>query len=503
MNPKTRRTLLKGSVAAAGAVAIGLAPRWLFRRDRRAASNVVLIVVDALRADRLGCYGYMRALGGVEGGGARVRSITPQIDRFAERGALFETCISQSNWTPVSVFSMLYGVNPRNPTGDDDPLGHGFLDPWTKNLYPSKSLLYTLNRARNEGLTWDTRAILTNPFLKTTRFHAIFEDVSLPTPDFPPPRIYPDARQVNREVADEIASFKRTARRGDDDECLFLYAHYMDIHGPDRVPKSYYDGLATEYMDNEDDAAIHALRSRKGKYLAEDAAALARLGDNYDARLVYTDEALGELFRTIEAELGMENTLVILASDHGESLGERGFVGHGFSMYQQEIHVPLIIAGGAMAPGVRVRSTVRNVDVLQTVGVHFGFNPKNDGASLFPLVGEAAEGRATAAREAFSWSACGQHLDGKQTGAVLSPSYVKYIVLEGADGQIEAEELYNLRVDATEGNDLSGSQGDLLAAMRTRYLELRSAGVKRPAASATDAGNRAMEESLRGLGYLQ
>jgi len=354
---------------------------------------VVLVLIDALRPDRLGCYGYRRKIAG------RTGSPSHNIDRPAASGTLFETCISQSNWTPVSMFSMLYGVNPHRPPGENDPLGHGFVDPWTKNLYPSKSFLYTLNRARGEGLTWDTRAIFTNPYLKTARFHAIFEDVSLPTPDFPPPRGYADAFQVNAEVAQEIAAFKNAAGRAGERRCLFLCAHHMDVHGPDPVPPCYYDVLATDSMDNERDPVIHRPPSRGGEWEEGDAAHLRRLSDNYDARLMHLDAAFGELLRLIRSELDMRKTLVIVAADHGESLGEKGFIGHGFGVYQPEIHVPLIPAGRGVPRGARVGGITRNLDIMAALAAFWGFNPRSDGENLLAPLSNRAAGAAAGANK--------------------------------------------------------------------------------------------------------
>ncbi|MHC4713684.1 MAG: sulfatase [Planctomycetota bacterium] len=520
MSPRvSRRAVVTAAAGAAGLACAGGLTRFFWMSSESAPSrHVIIITIDTLRADHLGCYGYRRKVNG------RSVSLTPNIDRFAAKGAVFENCIAQSNTTCTSMYSLFYSSNPRYPTGEDDRVGFGFMSWTTMNLYTSESLVEVLRVSATERGQMRTFAVHTNPLLETGRFEKLFEYMATPTP-FPLARRTADAEQVTGDALRQVRSFKSMC-----DEArgrrfnLFQHLHYMDVHGPDAVPARFYEALGTKPLprkyfriiadpgtaDGLDRAQLEEmmplllLRKKPTPYTPDEMEIIRRLDANYDARLMYMDEQFGRLIRGLQESGIGDDALVIITADHGESLGEHGEFLHSGSMYQTEIRVPLILAGKGIPAGGRIGAVVRNLDVLQTAYEFYldarAINPWRDGRSLFPLI----EGRDNRNREAYSWSpiVARRILGGNHVGALVEPTRpLKYIV-EANSKEVVSESLFDLSRDPDETSDLAEKYPEHRRKMAERFLEIRNASTgARPAEEREDISPE-VRERLKALGYV-
>lgn len=322
-------------------------------------SSVLLIVVDTLRADHLGCYGY-------------ARDTSPHIDSLAARGVRFEHTISQSSWTLPSMISLMMGryvlgLTPLLP-GDSECMAELF-------------------SARG----YQTAAFVANGVVSGpagfTRGFDVFrseDELDLTDPENIEGSIFSLGEMLNERVLGWAADHAEAP--------FFLYVHYMDPHRP-------YMALEESPPFVEGYDPIDELRNeRYGQFLAErpdlgpDAEAqLQIIRDTirrYDADVSYVDARIGELFAGLEALGLMEDTVVALASDHGEGLYDHQEYsdivlqqgppdellltdhyknGHGRQLYQELVTTPLIFAGPGIVKGRVVPDVVANVSLLPTL----------------------------------------------------------------------------------------------------------------------------------------
>ena len=297
--------------------------------------DVLLITVDTLRADRLGCYGY-------------VRPTSPHIDRLAAEGALFEHAFTTLPRTTQSVASIVTGRYPKS---------HG-----ARGLFSSLSPAnLTLAEILKEA-GYDTAAFVSNLFLQPGQgFEQGFDRY-----DNPPERWDGDsAREI---TASALKWLKSRAH----DRPFFLWVHYLDPHWTyrpsppfDRLFDPGFSGPFTLYDD------LDAGRLTKGQVIFENRLPprqVEHVAALYDGEIAQVDAALGPLLDFV-ARPEAPPTLVVFTSDHGESLGEHGYYfAHGEYLYQETLRVPLLFGfPGRIAPGMRIDALAENVDVAPTI----------------------------------------------------------------------------------------------------------------------------------------
>jgi len=323
------------------------------------APNVVIICVDTLRADHLGAYGYSRPT-------------SPRIDAFAQSGRVFERAYSTTPFTTPSVVSMLTGLYPYR---------HGVRLLWQ----PLDRKVVTLPEwLRAAG--YQTAAVVSNLVLSDeacglgSRFDHYDDAVDEPEPNRP--------KMLERRAArttDAALSWLNEGR--DAARPFFLWVHYIDPHGP--------------YLPLED-ALVRFTHDVPRPVNRDKIAEYARLGDStdgldyvdaYDAEIAYADREVGRLMDGLHA-LGLaSDALIVLTADHGEFLLERDdlLFGHGFSVDDAVIHVPLIVRHPSIAAG-RMDDAVSIADVAATVLEVVGLTPPPglDGRSLARGAGRGA-----------------------------------------------------------------------------------------------------------------
>jgi len=305
----------------------------------RPSGKILLIVVDTLRADALGCYGYERPT-------------SPNIDRLAESGALFLQARAQSPWTLPSVATILTGLYPRQ---------HGAVRVG-RDFYPLASAARTLAEIlRDEGFT-------TGAFVNTQFGYAPFQIGQ----GFDTYSVEKGAR--NSGIRDASATAALAASWIDEhaNEDFLLLVHFFDPHLKYEAPEEYrrrfvrdpsYNGEYTEaWGDEEELDAVLEGDIRPGR------ADRNHLRDLYDAEVAYTDAAVGVILHQL-GDSGIRNeTLVVFTADHGEEFWEHGGFEHGHAFYDEVIRVPLIISRpGRLPAGATAEASVGHIDVFPTV----------------------------------------------------------------------------------------------------------------------------------------
>ena len=303
---------------------------WPTRLGGRAARNLLLVSLDTLRSDRLGCYGYAPAQ-------------TPRLDALAARGARFAQATTVTPLTLPAHSSLLTGTFPAH---------HGVRDNGGFYLQDEETTLAeTLHAAGYRTGGFVGAFVLDSRGGIAQGFDRYFDDFDLTRFDQAPGM---DAIQrPGREVVDE--ALRWLAEKSD--RPFFGWVHLYDPHAPYEAPEPFRSQFP------------------------------ATASGAYDAEVAATDAQVGRLLDFLQLSGRDEDTVVMVVADHGEMLGEHGEPTHGFFIYEGAVHVPLIVAG----PGVVARTVaeqVRIVDVMPTALELLGLKvPASvQGASLLPLL---------------------------------------------------------------------------------------------------------------------
>jgi len=320
-------------------------------------ANVVICVIDAARADHVTCYGYPR-------------ETAPNINRLREESVLFEQHFTQSSSTKSSTTSLLTSQYQDTHLSFD------------MRILPDSAV--TLERCLSEaGLC--TVLFSSNP--EASPWAGICRDFD---EAFHQPQIgahVADQADLFRPepLVDLIARWLESNRR----ERFFAYIHFMPPHLPYAAPDemkmlSIADG-EPEYQVGEFEFPQVA-DSRNPRKVP----ALPGWITLYDANVRYGDWAVGEVVRLLREHRLLDNTILIVTSDHGEAFGEHGYVWHGSSVYEETIHVPLLIRfpRGHLG-GKRISSLTQSIDLMPTVLDLLGLSAPEaelQGRSCVPLL---------------------------------------------------------------------------------------------------------------------
>ncbi len=278
--------------------------------------NIIVILVDTLRADHLGAYGYSR-------------DTSPNFDKLAKDSQLFTRAIASSSWTVPSVASLLSGLNPSGHM--TTPVRERPKALKIGDRYPdaidSMPEIFLKNG-------YQTAAITTNPWItKDFGFDQGFQ-----TLDF-----------FSRARAEKVikSAKKRIDILQKKPDPFLLYMHFLDPHSPYTPPAAYEKMFVDAKMDRQYDE-----RNQRKINL-------------YDAEIRYFDDQLGEFIRFLKEKNIYDDTVIVFVSDHGEAFDEHGNGGHGYQLHIEEVHIPLTIK----APGFsgENRDTVSHIDVLPTL----------------------------------------------------------------------------------------------------------------------------------------
>ncbi|MEW6071775.1 MAG: sulfatase [Planctomycetota bacterium] len=321
------RSLLPAVAALAAACDGNESPR---------ADTVVLISIDTLRPDHLGCYGHDRPT-------------SPAIDALAASGVRFTDVAASSPWTLPSHASLLTGMYPSR---------HGVKDV-VNTLRDGVPTLAGLLRERG----WRTRAVVNSINVAAryglgTGFDSFAEVSEWVDPRNPAA----GSRNAGGEVTDRGLRWLREAG----DAPLFLFLHYYDVHTDYTPAPEYRERFVGPYAGPVDGTTrqLLAFRSRRAPLSAADVDHLRQL---YDAEIAELDDQLARLFAYLEESGRSERALVVLTSDHGEEFLEHGSLLHGRTHFQELLAIPLVLAGPGVPAGRTYDAPSGLVDVAPTI----------------------------------------------------------------------------------------------------------------------------------------
>lgn len=440
----------------------------------REPRSIVLIVVDALRPDRLTPYG-------------APRDTSPRIARLAKEGTLFKRAFAQSNWTLPSLASVMTGLYPSThravhfPASSDwaKKLAAGrFVPLGAERLDPSRITL--AERLAERG--YRTAAVVSGGFCRSEfGFGQGFEEY----------------HNMGSRLGVILGLIRNVLGR-EHGRPYFLYLHLSDVHDPYEPPPPF-DRLWTDpgYRGPMDGSRAALARARQGGRVSrEDIDQLLGL---YDGAIREMDERLAELLDAIGPE-----AVVVLTSDHGESFGEHGRLQHASDAYDEQLRVPLIIRAPGRGAGRVVEPVVELVDIAPTILELAGAPPARGlhGRSLAPLL----DGGRWRERPAFIEAAM------ENSGGPASPFGA--VVLRSRDRKFirslagKPDELYDLAADPGETKNLASERPEEAARWRA-LADARLAAARRASASLPPVDPRAVDldpglrEKLRAAGYLR
>jgi arylsulfatase A-like enzyme len=496
----------RGARGAATLCALALAGSWLYAvlRDRSGeieppakarpapeeAPNVLLVCVDTLRADALGCYG--------------AAAPTPAIDALAARGALFERALAPASWTLPSVASVFTSRLPAEHDCLDfdrtiDAEVPTLADALTAVGYDCRAFLGNpLVEPRHGfergfrlfdvyGHDLEGRLLLTRAFSKTLRMTRLLS--------------YRGRRPILAwQAAFPFVTTRLTAYTLDEDLNERVFAHGEPGGGGARFLYVQYVSPHTPYLE-------HPLRFLKTA-LPLDAAHVEDLRARYAGEVTYVDAQLGELLERLTATGFLERAYVVVTSDHGEEFLEHGRFEHGYGLHHEVLRVPLVIAGPGIASGTRIAEPVQLLDLAPTlldlVGVE---RPAAfEGQSLRArLEGQPGEVRLPIFAEISSRFLTpdleDDHVPRRgllQTAA--DDGRWKVLRRRSASGALLGEELFDLERDPGElaPLDAAAPQAVALALLRAALDEYDA---RERAAEAGELGSDEMEQ-IKALGYV-
>jgi arylsulfatase A-like enzyme len=410
--------------------------------------SVLFIVIDTLRADRLGCYGY-------------ARDTSPVIDAVARHGIRFEDVLAHASWTKTSMASLWTGTWP---------VTHGVLS-WSHALPEAARMPAEAFRERG----YRTAGLFRNGWVDSIfGFAQGFQNYYQPRANATPEKLArknPSSRPLQGsdvDVTEAAREFLRSFR----EERFFLYLHYMDVH---------------QYAYDESSALFGTSYS-----------------DAYDNAIRWVDRNVAAVLSALDETGRSPHTLVVIASDHGEEFGEHGGEGHGRTLYREVTRVPWIIAlPFTLERGVVVATPVQNVDVWPTLYDLLGFPLPDglDGSSALPLIRAAGDGseRPHEARAAFAHLNRNWGRPDRPQRPTASLRLAGGRLIRHASG---AEELYDLAQDPNEQRDRSAQDPEQVAELSS-LLDAYLAREARPWGAPDE---RALDEvdlgHLRALGYV-
>jgi arylsulfatase A-like enzyme len=352
----------------------------------------------------LSCYGY-------------TKNTTPNIDKIASEGTLYKNAISASPWTLPSHASIFTGLYPSEHNTHSK---HGFLDSeyptLTENLTrlgyttagfsnnPYVSAFYGLSRGFNEfELIHSDKRLFTNnsldihSFVKNNNYKGIKKYLKLIIAIFqegnPLKNIFNilyikfQGTKIKHFLGDDDAGItnkkiKSWIKKNHNNTPFFIFVNYMECHVPYSPPFKYRKNKLTFWRDLKINQDSNGYNFKQFELSDEEFKILESL---YDAEQEYLDHKIGEIYKFLIEEGILEDTILIITSDHGENIGDHGLFGHILCVYDTVVHVPLIIRYPKRFPvAKRVKQRVQSHDIFKTIMDIIDKNNNIEGYSLLP-----------------------------------------------------------------------------------------------------------------------
>ncbi len=434
------------------------------RREPPKPRNIIFVLVDTLRADRLGTYGY-------------ARDTSPNVDAFARESIKFENARSQASCTFPSANSILTSRWPAAFLGQaNQALGIPEGIP---------SLAELLRPAGFRTVAISASAVVRKTpsrFNPTAGFGRGFEV-------FHEDCVWKSAACVNRAAEEHL-------KKGD--RPLFLYLHYIDPHGPYQPPKRFGHRFAKGQPDKKwvrvgDPNPIGNWLYKGEENPGFTPGDLRYLSDLYDEEIAFFDTHFKELMERLRSSGLLDESIVVFAADHGEEFLEHGHIKHCRALFDNSIRVPLLLHIPGLDPQV-VSKPVQNLDLVPTILDYLRLPEsgyKFEGRSLRPLIEDSEDAEeAPAERHQYALQ-----------GTFRSASDGRFKLIQDLGAGSFA--LYDLTADPAE-------KADVLRRERRAFFRLRDSlthwiGLSEGEATESESLRKALEaeERLRSLGYIQ
>jgi len=486
-----------------------------------ARTNIVLIVLDTLRQDHLGTYGYRR-------------KTSPTIDRIAEEGVVFESAYTTAPWTLPGHASLFTGMYTTAHEADHGHLhlaaakrtlaeilsesGYrtaGFTaNPW---LSPISGLEQGFERFDYLGTQTTTSGL----FLNLVKERARNLITGSAHSDLGADSVITHLLRWVEQVRHGYAPF-------------FVFTNLMEVHEPyGTVPEPFFSAFLEHSLPRDigrewvREMPLFLCRDCQGPSEGLESGPTGppacvdgrwRLSTTrleatkalYDAGILYVDYQIERIYKALETAGILDETILIITSDHGESLGERGDMGHGALLYETVLKIPLIVRYPPVFPqGLRVSQPVSLIDILPTIEHILGLprSPLSDAVSLVPA-GELAARPERVLAESFPleehvWKTlgrrfnCDYHVAGRSSASLRRGPF-KYIWSSTGE-----RELYHLETDPIEEENLA-KELPMVAQELDQELHAWRADLKPEHSSAENYEmDPATKEALKSLGYVQ
>ncbi len=518
--------------------------------------DIIFIVLDTQRADRLGCYG-------------RERAFTPNLDQFARQGMLFEQAISPAQWTIPSHASFFTGLYPtahqvtqsaHSLSPDQPHLAESLRQSGYETIgFCNNPLVGILNNGFKRGFdtfynyggaipsTPQSSSRLPWPLNKLGEAYTQFlRRISYPIQNFfgqsdlafrlslnawltPLWSKFANFKGQNARSVRDVSHFLRQreqlAPAEQAEKPLFLFLNLMETHLPFWPPGEFVDKVAPYLRKSAEAQRIMATWNREAfRWAAPLAEPLDELesrvlSDMYDAEVAYQDNYLGELLAVMNGRSRHENTLAIIVADHGDGLGEHNYFGHAFVAYQELVHVPLLMQWPRQFPEPgRISEPVSSRRIyhtmLEAAGVQQG---DAEELTLLHSVNGRDPEQHTAYSEVYPPLNFVRAIENHQP-ELIAPFRclaTRRAVVQGEPGAItqklihvddEPDELFNLTVDPLELKNEITEQSSKLFALNQRLIHLTQTVKKQrdslAAGDAVELEDERLMQQLRGLGYV-
>jgi choline-sulfatase len=443
--------------------------------------NIVLVVVDALRADHLSQYGY-----GLD--------TSPALNELSRHATLFKSAYSPSSWTVPSVASLFSGLSPPR----HKIINSG--DALSSDLITLAELLQE-NDYETAGFSYNHHIAKKTSFDQGFKSFIDHERSILS---------YPDISKMMKEIENW-----RNGYRGS--KPFFLYLQPMNCHGPYRVPAChekdllgrspnrkfrYYDEIMSEIMwkgriEKRDEVTDEYLKS---------------LEEQYDTAIRYSTDRVGELLTKLKQWDLYDDSMIIVTADHGEELFDHGGFSHGYSLYEEVVHVPLLIKMPFQKRSQTINDPVTLMDIYPTVleALDIDLDHFVDGQSVLSLL---KKGQYLTQRFENEDAACSYkekplffHLDWPERGKIRAIRWKENKLIEieqDFSGQKNTHFLFNLKNDPAEKINIIENNAKLsntLSSQLKAQWKIFSTGAL---GSPRNVLSEMDKEVLKALGYMQ
>ncbi len=520
--------------------------------------DIVLIVLDTQRADRLGAYGYKPDL-------------TPNLDRFAEQSVVFEQAVSPAQWTIPSHASLFSGLYP---TAHQVTQSSHSLSPEIPHLaeildemgyqtvgFCNNPLVGILNNGFKRGFQAfynyggafpslpQTASRWPAPIARLTELYTQFlRRISYPVQNFfgrsdlafrlslnswttPLWSKLANFKGQNARSVRDVSRFLREQETKGEERPLFLFLNLMETHLPFWPPGDVVDRVMPYFRHSKEAREIMRAWNREAyRWAAPLAEPLGELesrvlNDMYDAEVAYQDGYLGELFEVLNSRARRQDTLTIIVADHGDGLGDHQYFGHAFVAYEELVHVPLIVQWPRrLAGGQRLATPVSTRRIFHTILDALGQLPEKPNLDpvrvhnltlLHTVHGRDPE-QGTAYSEIYPPLNFVQAIENRQP-QLLAPfrclSSRRAVVQAGEEATFklvqvddEPDELFNLTADPLELEDTLAARPETTAVLDQAINRLVTNLNQQRQSLASGAEielDDQLRQQLRGLGYIE